>query len=59
MSSDAWKKEHTFTFSVRLTKNVDQDLIDWLSTKESRNRYIRDLIKADLQKQSRKTKKAD
>lgn len=59
MSSDAWKKEHTVTFSIRLTKNVDQDLIDWLATKDSRNGYIRDLIRDDLKKQNRKAKKAE
>lgn len=33
-----------------LNKNTNQDLIDYLETKENVNKYLRDLIIADMEK---------
>ena len=43
-----WIREHTITFSVKLNKNTDADIIKKLETVESRNGYIKELIRKDM-----------
>lgn len=43
-----WDKENIQRIVVKLTKNLDGDIIDWLETKESKQGYIKELIRKDM-----------
>ena len=43
-----WTKANTQTFSVRLHNEKDADILAHLATKESRQGYIKDLIRKDI-----------
>jgi len=45
-----WKKANTTVVTVMLHKKKDGDLIDWLDRHKPKNRYIRDLIRADMER---------
>lgn len=42
----AWIKENTITISLRLNKNTDADLIDYLNNAENRHGTIKNAIRA-------------
>ena len=44
-----YKKNNTRTYSIQFSYNTDGDLIEYLESKENRNGYIRDLVRADMQ----------
>ena len=58
MSDYAWKKENTKMFGFRLTKNIDQEMIDYIESQPSKNAYFRNLVEADMAKQKRAAKRA-
>ena len=52
--SDAKKRYDAKTaryFSLKLNSNTDQDLIQKLESKENVQRYIKDLIRADIERE--------
>lgn len=46
--SSEWRKIHTKTFTIQLNKDNDSDVIEFLSTKKNRQRYIINLIRKDM-----------
>lgn len=48
-----WNKENTTLINIRFMKNTEQDLLDHLSRQDNKSGYIKDLIRADMQKQER------
>ncbi len=44
----AWDKENVQRVVVKLTRNQDGDIIEWLKTKESKQGYIKELIRKDM-----------
>lgn len=58
MNHAEWQKENTQIFAVRLNKNQDQDLIDEIERQDSFGQYIRQLIRADIEKKKRSAKRA-
>jgi len=53
-----WQKKRTKLYSVRLNDNVDQDLIEEIEKHDSFPQYVRQLIRADIEKQKRAAKRA-
>ena len=47
--SSEWRKTHTRTFTIQLNKENDSDVIEFLSAKKNRQRYIIDLIRKEIQ----------
>ena len=43
-------KEKTVSVNLRLNKNTDADIIEWLAHVPSKMGYIKQLIRADIQK---------
>lgn len=44
-------------FTIRLRLEDDKEMIEYVSSKDSFNDYIRKLIEADMEKQEKKSKK--
>ena len=53
-----WKKLNTRMFGFRLTKNLDQEMIDYIESQPSINAYLKGLVEADMAKQKRAAKRA-
>lgn len=54
MANDAqnrWIRENTVSQTIKLNKNTDADIIEWLSRQQSKMGYIKQLIRDDIQKQ--------
>lgn len=49
----AWDRENTVGLYLKLVKTTEQDLIDFLFQKPNKSGYIKDLIRADMQRQER------
>lgn len=47
--SSEWRKTHTKTFTIQLNKENDSDVIEFISAKKNRQRYIIDLIRKEIQ----------
>lgn len=47
----AWDRENTRQYKLKLNKNTDADLIAWLDSIENRQSYLKDLIRADMNKE--------
>ena len=45
---DKWRKENTRVFKIRLSRNIDGDMIEFLESKENKQGYIKELIRADM-----------
>lgn len=43
-----YQKENTTQVNFRLSKKYDMDIIDWLSDKEAKATYIKQLIREDI-----------
>lgn len=43
-----WMRDHTVMVSIKLNKNTDQDIIDWLGRQPSRQGAIKQLIRAAI-----------
>lgn len=48
-----WKAKNTTRVTVRLNNNTDADIIEYLSTLDSKQGYIKELIREDMKKQNR------
>ena len=48
-----WQKENVIRVTVKLYKNTDADLIDYLSDLKNRNGYIKQLIRDDMKKKGK------
>lgn len=48
---DNWKKEHTERFTVRINKDKEKDLLDYLKRNAPYQTYIKKLIRADMEKE--------
>ena len=48
-----YQKRMTVQIPIRLNKNTDADILEWLSDLENRQGYIKDLIRADMMKSRR------
>lgn len=46
----AWDRENTKQYKLKLNKNTDADLITWLDSIENKQSYLKDLIRADMDK---------
>lgn len=47
-SQKKWKAEHTTVVTIRLNHNTDADILLRLSQVDSKQGYIKDLIRKDL-----------
>ena len=47
-ASAKYNKENTIQVLVRLNKNTDADIINFLKEKDSKQGYIKELIRSDL-----------
>lgn len=45
---DKWRKENTRVFKIRLFRNTDGDMIEFLEAKENKQGYIKELIREDM-----------
>lgn len=48
-----WVAEHTTRVVMNLNHNTDADILDKLSTVESKQGYIKNLIRNDMEKEQR------
>ena len=49
--NDQWKKENLKFYAFRLSKNSEQDMIDFLDKRKPVYTYIKGLIRSDMEKQ--------
>lgn len=47
---NAWDKENCIRFNLKLNKNTDADIIEKLKNVESKQGYIKQLIRDDIAK---------
>ena len=52
-----WVKQNTRFFGLKLQRSTDADIIEQLESVESIQGYIKELIRKDLKRQSRKSGK--
>lgn len=52
-SENRWQKENITRVTVKLYKNTDADLIEYLGDMENRNGYIKELIREDMKKKGK------
>lgn len=45
-----WRKQHTKSVNFALNIEKDADIIEWLEQHKPKQRYIRDLIRRDMDK---------
>ena len=45
-----YNKNNTKTYSVKLNRNTDADIMDFLDAIENRNMYIKTLIREDMER---------
>lgn len=48
-----WDKENTVMVTMKLNKNQDADIIEKLNSVDNRQGYIKQLIKADIEKDAK------
>ncbi len=58
MKHDEWQKQNTKYYGIRINRNQDGDIIDAIERNGSFPQYVRQLIKADIEKQKRAAKRA-
>lgn len=44
-----WEKKNTYIFTIKLNKNTDTKLIEKLQEEKNRQKYIKNLIKKDIE----------
>ena len=42
------QKKNDKTFTLKLSRKLDKDMIEWLESQENRNAYLKDLIRKDM-----------
>ena len=45
-----WRKENTRVYKIRLSKNVDGDMIEFMESKDNKQGYIKELIREDMKR---------
>lgn len=50
LASNKYNKENTIQILIRLNKNTDNDIIEVLNRLASKQGYIKDLIRCDIEK---------
>lgn len=55
--NNAYNRQNYKSFSIRLNKETETDLIDWLNSKEKVKEYLVHLIEKDMEKESKKKNK--
>ena len=50
-----YNAEKTCTVNVRLNKATDADIIEWMSSRDNKQGYIKELIRADMERQRNAT----
>lgn len=50
-----WVREHTTVYRMKLNHNTDADIIEKLESVESKQGYIKELIRKDIRESSRVT----
>lgn len=53
-SNAKYAKKNTANIGLKLNKNTDMDILEWLSGIENRQGYIKSLIRADILKKQGK-----
>lgn len=48
-----WDKENTVMVTLKLNKRTDAEIIEKLNSVEYKQRYIKELIKADIEKDAK------
>lgn len=48
-----WEKENVITVSFSLSKNADPDLYDFIRSLSNKSAYLRELVRADLNRRER------
>jgi hypothetical protein len=54
-----WSKENTRMFTMKLQHSTDADIIEQLESVDSIQGYIKELIRKDLKRKNRTSKKGD
>lgn len=47
---DKWRKEKTRVYKIRLSKNIDGEMILFLDSQENKQGYIKNLIREDMKR---------
>lgn len=48
-----YAKANVRVFGLKVNKIHEKDIVEWLENKESYNQYLKQLIREDMEKQSR------
>lgn len=51
-ANDRYRKKNVKSFNVKFFP-ADKDVYEWFSSRDGKNRYIKDLIKADMEGRQR------
>lgn len=49
-----WDRENTVVVTMKLNKNTDADILEKLDSVEYKQKYIKELIRADISKEDAK-----
>lgn len=52
LTNDRWNRQNTKQYGFRCMYKTDQDIIDKLDSLDNKNKYIKDLIRQDIQRNS-------
>lgn len=52
-----YAKKNVKQIKMNLNLNTDTDIIEWLDTQQNKQGYLKELIRADMKKQKRKSNK--
>lgn len=47
---NAWDRENTRQYKLKLNKHTDEDIINWLDDHENKQEYIKRLIREDIRR---------
>lgn len=50
-SSNRWQKKNTKLITIRCNVYSDKDIIKFMDTRENKNGYLKDLIRAEMEKE--------
>ena len=49
-ASRKYDKENTIPVTIKLNKNTDADIVEWLAKQSNKQGYLKTLIRADMKK---------
>jgi hypothetical protein len=55
--NNAYNRQNYKSFSIRLNKETEADLIEWLGSKDAVKEYLVHLIRKDMEKENKKKNK--